>query len=175
MQLFFEQSTATDHYIAPAPVQLRDADLNLLPEQVVQILRWTQIVLGARKERAHANINNQAALDAIHYFTGNSFFGFVSGVYFFPSAAAQHLLIRNDDVAFLRFAGALHFNGGVWLWTRDVRLGKFGRRYEAFGLLAQVHHNALFGVRDHLYFNNLVLRSRFLGLAVLLHQLAHLF
>jgi len=41
--------------------------------------------------------------------------------------------------------------------------------------LPQVNDHALLGVRHHLHFNNFVLRGPFRGLAVLLHQLAHLF
>src|SRR6267154_734113 len=120
MQLFFEKRSPTDHHVAPAAIQLGDANLNFLAQQIVQILRGAQIILRTRKEGAHTNIHDQAALDAVHNLASHRFFGLERRIDAFPGAPAQHLLVRNDDVAFFRFAGSLHFNCGVRLGTRNV-------------------------------------------------------
>src|SRR6266849_2197148 len=115
MQLFFEQRAPADHYVAAAAIQLGDANLNFLPEQIVEVLRWAQIELRAGKKRAYSDVDNQTTLDAVDYFAGDGILRLESGVDALPRAAAQHLLIRNNEVAFFVFAGALHFNGGIGL------------------------------------------------------------
>ena len=87
----------------------------------------------------------------------------------------QNFLIGKNREAVFVLAGALHFDGSVWLRTRNVRLREFRRGDQPFGLAAEVHDHAVFRVGDHLYFDNFVLRSSFVLLVVLLHQLAHLF
>ena len=70
--------------------------------------------------------------------------------------------------------GALHFDRAIRLGPRDFRVREFRRRDQAFRLSAQVHHHAVFRVRDNLDLDHLVRRSRFLLFVVLLQQLAHL-
>src|SRR5256885_10560627 len=47
---------------------------------------------------------------------------------------------------FRSFAGALHLDGRVGLWTRDFRLGEFHRGNQALGFLPKVDDHALFRV-----------------------------
>src|SRR6266446_315604 len=175
VQLFFKNRAPADHHIAAAAIELGDANLDFLAQQVVEILRRAQIELRPGKKRAHSDVDHQAALDAIDHFAGDRILGFESGVDALPRAAAQHFLVRDNEVAFFVFAGALHFNRGIGFRTRDIRFGKLHRGDQAFRFLPEVNDHALFGVGHHLHFNNVILRCRFLRLAVLLHQLAHLF
>src|SRR6266705_901638 len=48
------------------------------------------------------------------------------------------------------------------------------RRNQSFCFLADVHHDTVFGVRDNLYFDDFVLRRRFMLLVILIEQFAHL-
>ena len=129
----------------------------------------------AGEERADADIDDEAALDAVDDFAGDGFLGFVGGFDFFPGAAAKNFLIRENREAVFVLAGALDFDGGVGLGARNVRLGEFRCGDQSFGLSAEVDYHAVFRIGDDLYFDNFVLRSSFVLLVVLLHQLAHLF
>src|SRR5208337_4544894 len=140
VQLFFQQRTAADHHVAAAAIQLGDAHLHFLAEQSVEVLGRAQVILRARQKCAYTDIDDEAALDAIHDFRGQRFLGFELRVNLFPGAAAQHLLIRNDDEIVLRFAGALYFDGGVGIRARNFCLREFGRGNEALGLSAEVHN-----------------------------------
>src|SRR5580692_1342026 len=175
VQLFFQKGAAADDYVAAAAVQLRNADLHVGARQIVEVLSGAQVKLRGGEERADADVDDQAALDAVDYLSGDGFLGFVGGFDFFPGAAAKNLLIgKNRETVFV-FAGALHFDGGVGLGAGNVRLGEFRRGDQTFGLSAEVHDHAVLCVGDNLYFNNFVLRGSFVLLVVLLHQLAHLF
>src|SRR4029077_55022 len=145
VELFFQQRAAADDYVPAAPIELGDANLNFLPEKVVEVLRGAQIELRSGKKRAHPDVDHQAALDAVDYFAGDGILGLESGVDALPGAAAQHLLVRDDEVAFFVFAGALHFNGGIGFRARDVAFGKLHRGNQAFRFLPEVNDHALFG------------------------------
>src|SRR5262249_1530714 len=176
VQLFFKQRAAADDDVATATVQLGDANLHFLADERVEILRRAQVVLRAGKECADANVDNDAALDAVDDFAGERFLGFERGFEPFPGAAAKNFLIADDCVAGFVFAGALHFDGGVGIGTRNFRVREFRSGDEAFGLLAEVYNDAVLGVCDNFYFQNFVLRvSGFLLFIVLRHELAHLF
>ena len=175
VQVFFEQRAAADDDIAAAAVQLRDANLNLLAGQRVQILRWAQIVLRAGQESANADVNYDATLDAIDDFARERLLRLEGGFQLFPRAAAQHLLITDNRVAVFFLAGALHFDRGVRIRARDLRVGKFRGWDQALGLHAEVHDHAVFRVSDNLDRQNFVLCVSFLLLIVLRHELAHLF
>ena len=129
----------------------------------------------AGQERADADIDDEAALDAVDHFAGDGFLGFVGGFDFFPGAAAQDFLIRENRKAVFVLARALHFDGGVGLGAWNVRFGEFRGGNQPLGLSAQVNDYAVFRIGDNLYFNNFVLRGSFVLLVILLHQLAHLF
>ena len=131
VQLFFEQRAAADDDVAAAAIQLGDANLEFLLHQVVEVGGGTQIVLRARKERADADVDDEAALDAIDDFAGDGFFGFECGFDFFPSAAAENFLVREDDVAVFVLAGALDFDGGVGFGARNVGFGELDSRESA--------------------------------------------
>src|SRR5260370_14596290 len=169
MQLFFQQRAPAHHHVAAAAVQLRDAHLDFCADQVVQLLRWPQLVLRARHERPHADLHHHAALDAVYYFAGNRFFRFERRVDFLPRPAPQHFQVRQYREAVLVFAGALHFDGAVRLAPRYLRVREFRRRNQPFRFSAHVHHDAIFRVRDNLDLDHLVRRPRFLLLVVLLH------
>ncbi len=134
-----------------------------------------KIKLRAGQERADADVDDEAALDAVDHFAGDGFLGLVGGFDFFPGAAAQNFLIGKNREAVFVLAGALDFDGGVGLGARNVGLREFRRGDQAFGFSAEIHDNAVLRVGDYLYFDNFVLRGSFVLLVVLLHQLAHLF
>src|SRR5260370_13971930 len=75
VQLFFQQRAPADHHVTAAPVQLGDANLNFLPEQIVEILRRPEIKLRARQKRAHSDVYNQAAFNAVDDLARNGFLG----------------------------------------------------------------------------------------------------
>ena len=129
----------------------------------------------AGEERADADIDDEAALNAIDHFAGDIFLGFVGGFDFFPGAAAKNFLIGENREAVFVFAGALDFDGGVGLGARNVRFGEFRGGDQAFGFSTEVDDDTVFRIGDNLYFDNFVLRGSFVLLVVLLHQLAHLF
>ena len=129
----------------------------------------------AGQERAHADVHDEAAFDAVHHFARNRFLGFERRFDFFPRLAAQHFLVRHDGVPILAFARALHFDHRIRFGARNFRLREFRRRDQAFRLSAQVHDHAVFRIGDNPDLDHLARRSRFLFLVVLLHQLAHLF
>src|SRR5258708_29052364 len=62
VQLFFEQRAPADHHVAAAAIQLGDANLNLLPVEIVEGLRWGKIELGTGENGAPADIHYLVAL-----------------------------------------------------------------------------------------------------------------
>src|SRR5579859_815529 len=175
VQLFFENGAAADDHVAATAVELGDADLHFRAGQVVEVLRGAKIKLRAGQKRADADIDNEAALDAVHHFAGDGFLGLEGRFDLFPGAAAENFLIGENGEAVFVLAGALNFNGGVGLGTGNIGFGEFRRGDQAFGFSAEVHDHAVFRIGDHPYFDNFVLRGSFVLLVVLLHQLAHLF
>src|SRR5579859_6162446 len=175
VQLFFENGAAADDHVAAAAVELGNAHLQFSAGQVVEVLRGTKVKLRAGQKRADADIDNEAALDAVHHFAGDGFLGFVGRFDLFPGAAAENLLIGENGEAVFVLAGALHFDGGVGFGTGNIGFGEFRRGDQSFGFSAEVHDHAVFRVGDDFYFDNFVLRGSFVLLVVLLHQLAHLF
>ena len=113
VQLFFEKSAAADDDVAAAAVQLGDADLDFGAGEIVEVLCRAKIKLRAGQERADADIDDQAALDAVDHFAGDGFLGFVGGFDFFPSAAAKNFLIGENREAVFVLARALHFDGAL--------------------------------------------------------------
>src|SRR5215472_16834870 len=174
VQRFFEQRAPAHHHAAAAAIQLGDADIYVLAHQTIEIRGRTQIILRARQKRAHTDVDDQPAFDAIDHFRAEGLLGFVLRIDSFPGAAAQNLLVGHDDEAVFVLARALHFDGGVRIGPRDFRFREFGRGNQAFGLAAEVYDYALLGVGDHLDFNNLVLCRGFLRFAILVDELAHL-
>src|SRR2546421_1950001 len=136
---------------------------------------FRSIVLRARQERTHADIHHQPALDAIHNSASERFLGLKRCFNLLPRAAAQHFQVRQDREAVLVLPGALHFDRAVRLRSRYFRVREFRRRNQPFRLSAQIHHHAMFRVRNNLDLDDLVRRGRFLLFVVLLQQLAHLF
>ena len=173
VELFFEQSAAADDHVAATSIQLGDANLDFRVHQVVEVGGRTKVVLRTRKKRAHADINDQAALDAIDDFAGDRFLGFESGFDFFPSAAAKHFLVREDNVAVFVLTGALYFDSGVRLRARNVGLGELDSRDQPFGLATDVNDDAVLGVGDYFYFDDFVVCGALDRLAVLIDQLGH--
>src|ERR1700676_249720 len=134
VQLFFHDGAAADHDIAAAAIQLGDANLDLLAEKGIEILHRLEVVLRAGEESAHADVDDEAALDAVDDFAVESVLGCEGGVHLLTGAAAENLEIRDAGVAFFVFAGVLHFDGAVRLGARDVRVRKLGCGDQPFGL-----------------------------------------
>src|SRR5258708_14184656 len=59
VQLFFEQCPPADHHVAAAAVQLGDANLELLAEEIVEVLRGAQSELRTGEQRTHAALPYQ--------------------------------------------------------------------------------------------------------------------
>ena len=173
VELFFEQGAAADDNVAAAAIQLGDANLEFLLHQVIEVGGRTQVVLRTREERANADVDDEAALDAIDDFAGDGFLGFERGFDFFPSAAAENFLIREDDVAVFVLAGALDFDRRVRLRAGNVGLGEFDGRDQPFGLATDVDDDAVLGVGDDFYFDDFVVCGALDRLAVLIDQFRH--
>src|SRR2546426_1126643 len=175
MQFFFEQRAAAHHHVAAAAVQFRDAHLHFRAGKSVQVLRWPQVKLRSRKERAYPDIHHETALDAVHHFARNRFLGLERRLDLLPGPPAQHFQVGQNGEAILVFPGPLHFDHAVRLGTRNLRIREFRRGHQPFGLSAKIHDDAVLRVRHNLDLDHLARRSRFLLLVVLLQQLAHLF
>ena len=104
--LFFEQRLAREHDVAALLVDLDDAHPELLPLQRIEIADRSHVDLRSGKERADADVDGEAALDAFDDAADDDL---PIGIGLFDLVPDLHLLgllAREHDVAFTVF-GAL--------------------------------------------------------------------
>ena len=98
--LFFEEDLAREHDVAALLVHLDDAHAELLPAQRVEIADGTHVDLRAGEEGADADVDREAALDALDDAADDDL---ALGVGLFDLVPDLHLLglfAREDDITF---------------------------------------------------------------------------
>ena len=98
--LFLEQRLARQHDVAALLVDLDDAHAELLPAQRVEVAHRPHVDLRSRQERAHADVDGQAALDPLDDAADDDL---ALGIGLLDLVPDLHLLgffAREDDVAF---------------------------------------------------------------------------
>ena len=138
--LLFEERLAREHDVAALLVDLDDAHAELLPAQRVEVAHRTHVDLRAGQERADADVDGEAALDALDDAADDDL---ALGVGLLDLVPDLHLLgffAREDDVAFAIF-GALeqHVDDVAGLHgDLAVLVEELVDRDDAFGLVADV-------------------------------------
>ncbi len=98
--LLLEQRLAREHDVAALLVDLDDAHAQFLAAQRVEVAHRTHVDLRAGQERAHADVDREAALDALDDAADDDL---ALGVGLLDLVPDLHLLgffAREDDVAF---------------------------------------------------------------------------
>ena len=137
---FFEEHLAREHDVAALLVDLDDAHAQLLAAQRVEVADGTDVDLRAGQERADADVDREAALDALDDAADDDL---ALGVGLLDLVPDLHLLgffAREDDVAFAVF-GALeqHVDDVAGLdGDLAVLVEELVDRDDAFGLVADV-------------------------------------
>ena len=139
--LLFEQRLAREHDVAALLVDLDDAHAQLLPAQRVEVAHRAHVDLRSRQERADADVDREAALDALDDAADDDL---ALGVGLLDLVPDLHLLgffAREDDVAFAIF-GALeqHVDDVAGLRPSPAPFSSrnSSTRDDAFGLVADV-------------------------------------
>ena len=98
--LFFEQDLAREHDVAALLVDLDDAHPELLPLQRVEVAHRPHVDLAAGQERAHADVDGEAALDALDDAADHDLLLGEGALDLVPNLHLLGLLAREHDVAF---------------------------------------------------------------------------
>ena len=104
--LLFEEHLAREHDVAALLVDLDDAHPELLPLQRVEVAHRAHVDLAAGQERAHADVDGEAALDALDDAADDDLLLGEGLLDLVPDLHLLGLLAGEDDVAFAVF-GAL--------------------------------------------------------------------
>ena len=135
-----------------------------------------QFNLRGRQERADANFDDEAALDAFGNFAGYGGVLFVGLFDPFPNAAAMRAGVGQEDIAIFLRVQTLDFDGLTFAkFDRAAGFEKFLRRDQAFEFSADVDDYTGVGDGDHVAVENFAFGNDRLRSVELLHQLVHRF
>ena len=98
--LLFEEHLAGQHDVAALLVDLDDAHAQLLAAQGIEVAHRAHVDLRARQERAHADVDGKAALDAFDDAADDDLALCIGLLDLVPDLHLLGLLAREDDVAF---------------------------------------------------------------------------
>src|SRR5262245_13475431 len=104
--LLFEQRLAREDDVAALLVDLDDAHAELLPLQRIEVANRTHVDLRSGEERAHADVDGEAAFDAFDHATNDDLLVGVGLLDLVPDLHLLGLLAREHDVA-VAILGAL--------------------------------------------------------------------
>jgi len=148
---FLEDGLARQHDVAPLLVHLDDAHFEFFAAQAVQVADGAQVDLRAGQEGAHADIDRQAALDALDHAALDGLALAVGALDVVPDLHALGLLAREHDVA-VGILGLLQENVDL-VADLDVDLAlvvlELLQGYDALGLEADVDDHAAGRDGDH--------------------------
>src|SRR5207249_1150678 len=99
--LLLEDGLAREHDVAALLVDLDDPHAQLLALEAVQVAHGAQVDLRAGEERAHADVDGEAALDALDDAAHDDAALLVGALDVVPDLHLLGLLLGEDDVAFL--------------------------------------------------------------------------
>ena len=138
--LFFEEDLAGEHDVAALLVDLDDAHPQFLAAQGVEVADGPDVDLRAGQERAHADVDRQAALDALDDAADDDL---ALGIRLLDVVPDLHLLgffAREDDVAVAVFGALEQHVDDVARLHRDLAglVDELVDRDDAFGLVADV-------------------------------------
>src|SRR6185312_12448126 len=169
--LVLEDDPARDDDVAAALVELDDLELELLPEQLVDVRHAAESDLRSRQERVDTHkVDHDAALDLLDQRTFDRRVGFVRDADLLPHAHEIGFLFRQDDGAFLilevleqdlDFVARLEIRVVLELLERNA----------AFGFEADVEHDHVVADLEHLALHDLALVDRRERPVVELHHL----
>jgi hypothetical protein len=97
--LLFEDGLAREHDVAALLVDLDHAHAQLLALEAVQVAHGADVDLAAGQERAHADVDGEAALDALDHTAGDDAALHVGALDVVPHLHLLGLLAREHDVA----------------------------------------------------------------------------
>ena len=166
---FFQNGLAGKDDVAALLVDLDDAHFELFAAQAVQIAHRPQVDLRSGQERAHADVDRQAALDALDDPSFDRGALAIGALDLVPDLHPLGLFPRKDDVAFgiLRLLQK-HIHGIADLDADPALLiGELCDRNNPFGFETDIDDHAAAGNRDDLAANHFslgkALRSSFVG------------
>ena len=149
--LLFDEHLARQHDVAPLLVHLDHAHAQLLAAQRVEIADGTDVDLRAGQERAHADVDREAALDALDHAADDDLAIRVGLLDLVPDLHLLGLLAREHDVA-VAILGPLeqHVDGVARMDHRiAVLVVELRQRDQAFRLVADVDDHLGVGHPEH--------------------------
>ena len=158
--LFFEQRLARQHDVAALLVDLDDAHPELLPLQRVEVADRTHVDLRAGQERADADVDREAALDALDDAADDDLAIGVGLLDLVPDLHLLGLLARQHDVAFAVFGALEQHVDHVARLHGDlaVLVEELVNLDETFGLVADVDDDRGVGDLEHRALDDLAFR-----------------
>ena len=139
--LLFEQRLAREHDVAALLVDLDHAHAQLLAAQRVQVPDRTHVDLRSGQERADADVDGEAALDAFDDAADDDLALRIGLLDLVPNLHLLGFFARQDDVAFAILGALEQHVDDVALLDGDfaVLVEELADRDHAFGLVAHVH------------------------------------
>ena len=170
--LFEHGQFARNHDIAALAVQLHDLDRNVLAGELFEVAHGAHIHLRTGHERAHADVDRKAALDAAEHQTGDGELLLQRVFEVVPDFEARRFLVRQDDVTFRRMAALDHHLDQIAGMNRDAaaRIGELRERSDAIRLVADIDEDVAAGNLQDPAFENLVAGRR-RKMAVILEEM----
>ncbi len=152
LALLLEEDAAGQDDVAPLLVELDDLELELLPDELVEVADRADVNLRAREERLHPDVDGEAALDAADDDALDEFVPLAGGRDLVPDAHLVGLLLGEDDhagVVLARLDEHVHAVPDLHerLAARDG--DKLVEGHLALGLVADVHDHVVLRDLDH--------------------------
>src|SRR4029450_11015094 len=146
LALLLEHGAARENDVVARAVELDDLGLELLAEELVEVLHATDVDERRGQEAAHAEVEDEAALDDLYHAAGDRLALLVGTLDRLPRDLEARALLREDQPA-LGVLLRQHERGDV-VTHRDLVLGvdraanrQLGDRDDALRLVADVHEH----------------------------------
>ena len=165
LALLLEHRPPREHDVVAAAVQLDHLALDLLAQELVQVLDAPDVDQRRGQEAAHAEVDDQAALDDLDHGALDRLAGLGRGLDPPPGALEAGALLRQDQPAVLVLLG--EHQGVDFLVELDL-LGRVDRapdrqlvlRYDPFRLVADVDQDLVLVDADDLARHDVALAER---------------
>ena len=149
LALLLEDGAAREHDVAAAPVELDDLGADDLPEHGGQVLHGPEVDLRAGEERAHPDVDGEAALDDLHHLPLHrraAVMGLGDGV---PHLDLVGLVLGEDDQSFAVLLG-LEVDLDLLAHLRErARVAELLDGDGPLALVADVHEDLAIAYLDH--------------------------
>src|SRR4051794_14865451 len=154
LALLLEDGTAAQHHVVARAVQLDDLALDLRAEELVEVLHAPDVHERRRQEAAHAEVDDQAALNDLDDGALDGLAGLGGGLDAAPRLLEAGALLRQDQAAVLVLLGedeSVDLLAQLDLVEGVGRLPdrQLAREDDALGLVADVDEHLVLVDADH--------------------------